>query len=417
MSSMKNERRIMGFNPADLLPPQQAVISFLARAALAKPRSQRVALAQSFGRILAADAHADRAYPAVARSTMDGFALRSADVPGTLQICGTVLMGEMWSGTIGPGQAVQIPTGGALPAGADAVVPIEDAGVRGSGVTIAQSVQPHDCITQAGDDMRAGEVLLSAGRRIGPAEAAVLATIGWAEVPVYRRPVIAVLSSGDELVGAGDAAGPAQVRDSNRYAVAASLEASGAQTIAFPPVPDEPGMLEEALAQALDAADAVFLTGGSSVGERDRTPQAIGALGEPGVIVHGLRVKPGKPTVLASVAGKAVIGLPGNPASALMILEAVMGPVVRSLTGNTRVPLLIEAVLEEDVRGRAGWTWYVPVRLRSDGMRYLAQPLPIRSSSVSLPARAGGFLTMEEAVTDIPRGATVRVQPLTEGLS
>lgn len=407
----------MGFNPADLLPPQQAVISFLARAALKKPVTQRVALEQSFGRILATDARADRAYPAVARSTMDGFAVRSADTPGTLRICGTVAMGELWSGTLGDGEAVHIPTGGALPDGADAVVPIEQAAVAGSSVTIAEAVARHDCITQPGDDMRAGEVLLKAGRRIGPSEAAVLATIGCAEVAVYRRPAIAVLSSGDELVGAGDAAAPAQVRDSNRYAVAASLEAAGARTIAFAPVPDEPGALEAALAKALDSADAVFLTGGSSVGERDRTPQAIAALGEPGVIVHGLRVKPGKPTVLAAIGGKPVIGLPGNPASALMILEAVMGPVVRSLTGNACEPLLVEAVLEEDVRGRAGWTWYVPVRLRSDGARYLAQPLPIRSASVSLTARAGGFLTMEEAVTDIPRGTTVRIQPLTEGLS
>lgn len=407
----------MGFNPADLLPPQQAVIAFLARVALLQPESEMVPLAQSFGRILATGVCADRAYPAVARSTMDGFAFRAADSPGTLEVCGTVLMGHIWEGELSAGQAVQIPTGGAVPHGADTVVPVEQTVVGGGRVTIKEAVRPRDCITYPGEDMRAGELLLGAGRRIGAPEAAVLATLGLAEVPVYRRPRIGVLSSGDELVGVGDPAGPAQVRDSNRYAVAASLAASGAQTVAYPTAADEPGALEAALRTALPECDAVFITGGSSVGERDHTPRAIAALGEPGVIVHGLRVKPGKPTVLAAIGSKPVIGLPGNPTSALMILEAVMDPVVRALTGKARKPLFVDAVLEETLTGRAGWTWYVPVCLRDDGERYHARPLPIRSSSASLPARADGFVTMEEAVAEITCGATVRVRPLTEGLS
>jgi molybdenum cofactor synthesis domain-containing protein len=414
---MENERRIMGFNPADLLPPQQAVIAFLARVAMPQPAAQDVPLAQSFGRILATDVRADRAYPVVARSTMDGFAIRAADSPGTLEVIGTVLMGRIWDGTLAAGQAVQIPTGGAVPAGADTVVPVELTTVSGNRVSIAAAVPPRDCITDPGDDMRAGELLLRRGRRIGAAEAAVLATLGLAEVPVYRRPRVGVISSGDELVGVEEAAGPAQVRDSNRYAVAASLAASGAHTVEYPTVADEPGALEAVLRQAVADCDAVFLTGGSSVGDRDHTPRAIAALGEPGVIVHGLRVKPGKPTVLAAIGSKPVIGLPGNPTSALMILEAVMDPVVRALTGNLRKPALLEAVLEENLTGRAGWTWYVPVCLRDDGERYFARPLAIRSSSASLPARADGFVTMEEAVAEITCGATVRVRPLTEGLS
>lgn len=407
----------MGFNPADLLPPHQAVIAFLSRVALPQPQREDVPLAQSFGRILATDVSADRAYPAVARSTMDGFAIRAADSPGTLDVRGTVLMGRVWDGTVRAGEAVQIPTGGAVPAGADTVVPVEQTSLDGERVTIAVAVPPRDCITYPGEDMRAGEVLLRAGRRIGAAEAAVLATLGMAEVSVYRRPRIGVISSGDELVGVGGPVEPAQVRDSNRYAVGASLAAAGAQTVSYPTVPDEPGALADALRIAVAESDAVFLTGGSSVGERDHTPRAIASLGEPGVIVHGLRVKPGKPTVLAAIGRKPVIGLPGNPTSALMILEAVMDPVVRALTGNARKPAYLEAVLEETLTGRAGWTWYVPVCLRDDGERYHARPLPVRSSSASLPARADGFVTMEEAVAEITCGATVRVRPLTEGLS
>ena len=424
---MKNERRIMrgmnallserGFQSGELLPPQQAVIAFLARVNIARARQEAVPIETAAGRILAEDIAADRPYPAIARSTMDGFAVRSADLPGTLRIAGEVLMGRMREERLAPGESVRIPTGGALPEGADAVVPVEDTVVvEGSSVRVERAVPAGDCLTQPGDDMQAGEVLLHRGRRIGPAECSVLATLGYASVPVYRRPRIGVISSGDELVAVDAPAGPAQVRDSNRYAVAASLQAKGAQVMVFPVVPDVPGALEAALSSALPGCDAIMLTGGSSVGQRDFTPGAIAALGEPGVLVHGLRVKPGKPTVLAAAGAKPIIGLPGNPTSALIILEAVIAPVIAALTGCTQRAFTVDAVAREAIPGRAGWTWYVPVSLFDDGERYMAAPLPIRSASTSLPARADGFLTMEEDVTQIECGQGVRITRLTEGL-
>jgi len=375
-----------------------------------------VVLRNACGRILAQDIISDRPYPAVARSTMDGFALRSADTPGTLRIVGDIEMGRLWNGVLEAGDSVRIPTGGAVPPEVDAVIPLENVSVTGQRVEIAAAVPRGSCISPIGEDIRAQEGVLQRGRRIGAPEAAVLATLGVANVPVYRRPRIGVISGGDELVAVDAQPNAAQVRDSNRYAIAASLARMAAEPVALPTVGDAPGELESAIGRALERCDALVLSGGSSVGTRDGTPEAIGRAGKPGVLVHGLRVKPGKPTVLGAVGHKPVIGLPGNPTSALMILEAVARPIVSALTGSCAAPFLLNARLEEPLRGREGWTWYVPVRLRETPDGYSARPLAMRSSSVSLPARAHGFVTMGEAVAELPAGTSVRVHPLTEGL-
>ena len=403
-----------GFDPARLLAPQQAISLFFSRVQFASVKQEYCALTAARGRILARDCSADVDYPRTARSTMDGYAVRSADLPGELRIAGSVAMGRLLHVNDGRRQAVAIPTGGAVPAGFDAVVPMENAVREGERVTIGQSVPAGDCITQTGEDMRAGDVVLQRGRRIGPAEAAVLATLGYEQVPVLRQPVFGVLSGGDELVPPQADPNPAQVRDSNRFAIAAALEAMGARARHFPTAGDNPGELEAALRAALPECDGLIVTGGSSVGQRDGTPRAIDALGDPGVIVHGLRVKPGKPTVLAAIGGKPVIGLPGNPTSALIIFEAVIEPVVRALTGWRRRRYLVSAQLTQTVRARTGWTWFVPVGLEDGGERYAARPLQIRSSYVSLTARADGFIIVGENDGSLEAGAIVAVQRFSE---
>lgn len=340
---------------------------------------------------------------------MDGFALRSADTPGELRLAGEIRMGSVIESPLAAGTAIRIPTGGVVPAGADAVVPIEDAIVRDGAVAVAARVPAGDCVTPAGSDMRAGEVLLEPGRRIGPAELGLLATLGISPVPVFRKPVAGVISSGDELVDVSREPGPGQVRDSNRWAIAAALEAMGAAVRHFPTAPDDAAAYEALLHEALQACDAVFLTGGSSVGERDLTPQIVDRLGAPGVIVHGLRVRPGKPTVLASIGGKPVVGLPGNPASALMILETIGAPIVASVTGSQRKSAFVEARLGAPYRKRSGWTWFVPVRLDEAAATPKAYPLELRSSSVSLLARASGFIELAETIEELAADAPVRV--------
>jgi molybdenum cofactor synthesis domain-containing protein len=392
-----------------LLAPQQAMVAFFARARLTPPGTEMVALDDAFGRVLAQSVVAGDDYPNAARSLMDGFALQSQFAPGDFEIVGGVVMGAAPSIALTPATAMPIPTGGLLPLGADAVVPIEDVRVDGSRLHVETPIEPGSNVAQCGADMRRGEMLLKPGRRTRAAEAGLLATLGVADVLVYRRPTIAVLSSGDELVETQMQPRPGEVRDSNRYAVAASLRAMGAVARQYPTLRDEADAFESGLARALAQCDGVVVTGGSSVGERDRLPHAVARIAKPGVIVHGLRVKPGKPTLLGADAGKPVVGLPGNPTSALFMLEAVASPIVAALTGAPVEPATVQARLEKPATSRAGWTWYVPVSLRRDGGVPLAQPLALRSFSVSLAARADGYIVMDECDEEWPAGRLVTV--------
>lgn len=403
------ENRRIGFQTDALLAPEQALTIYFAHARLRAPQTEYVQLDHALRRVLAEAIAADAAYPAASRSAMDGFALRSADTPGRLRIAGEIRMGHAWTGSLAEKTALRIPTGGVLPEGADAVVPIEEVRLNGESLEVAQAAAPGGCVTPAGCDMRAGERLLEPGRCLGGAELGVLATLGIPSVAVYRRPVIGVISSGDELVDIGAEPSPAQVRDSNRWAVAGTLEALGAAVRHLPTAPDDPARLEAVLREAVATCDGVVLTGGSSVGERDFTPRIIAQLGAPGVIVHGLRVKPGKPTVLASAGGKPVIGLPGNPASALIILEAVAAPVIASLAGRMVRPVVENARLGAPVHKRPGWTWFVPVRMDEAAGDRVAYPLELRSSSVSLLARASGYVVLGETIESVPAGAQAAV--------
>lgn len=398
-----------GFDVQALLAPQQALSLYFAHAQLRAPGIEFVALQAAFGRVLSQQVVSDGAYPALPRSAMDGFAVRSAETPGRLRIAGEIVMGRAWQGTLPERAAIRIPTGGVVPSGADAVVPSEDVRVVNDDVEVANRLSPGDAITPAGSDMQPGEPVLEAGRRIGGAELGVLATLGLINVPVYRKPVVAVVSSGDELIDPGVKPDPAQVRDSNRWALAGALLGLGATVRHLPTAPDDAQRLEALLREGVATADAVVLTGGSSVGVRDLTPQIVDALGEPGVIVHGLRVKPGKPTVLASAGGKPVIGLPGNPTSALMILEAVAAPIICALLGSPHRPATLQAALARGYLKRQGWTWFVPVRLEERPEGVLADPLELRSSMTSLLARASGFITLDESVETLAQGEPVRV--------
>jgi molybdenum cofactor synthesis domain-containing protein len=398
------------FVAAEMLAPEQAIVAFFARASIAPPGEERVPLDEAAGRILARDLRAPADLPAHARSTMDGFAVRSADGTAPRRIVGEVRMGQAPPRGVGSGEALRIPTGGALPDGADAVVPNEDAAEADGRIAPAVAVQPGDALTPAGSDVRAGDLTLRVGRRIGGPELGLLATLGCVSVPVFRRPRFGVLSTGDELVDPGRDPGVGQVRDSNRYAIAGALRAMGALAEHEPRCGDEPDALRAALTSMVERYDALVVTGGSSVGERDWVPRIVAGLGEPGLIVHGIRLRPGKPTMFAAVGGKPIIGLPGNPTSSLIVLEAVARPIVAACTGERGVrPQTIEAVAEEPFNGREGWTWYVPAQVRSLAGRLLARPLPIHSAWVSLPARAAGYVTVGESPSRVEAGAPVTV--------
>ena len=410
------------FDAERLYEPRDGVAAYVAAVTIPTPAIETVGLDAAIGRILARDAVADALYPADPRSTMDGFAIVAGDGMAVRRIVGEVRMGQAPPGPVARGEAMRIPTGGVVPDGADAVVPVEDVdeidfdGESGSAISPREGVERGENVTQAGEDMRPGDRILTAGLRIGGPELAVLATLGIAQVPVFARPRVAIISTGDELVDAAARPGRGQIRDSNRWAIAAALTALGCIPIQRPVAGDTFDALRGALESALAAADAVVLTGGSSVGVRDLTPQVIAALAaattpaSPGVVVHGLKAKPGKPTVLAMVGRKPVIGLPGNPASSLMMLEAVVAPVFSALAGEASVPsAAVTAIAAERFSGRHGWTWYIPVELRLEAGRVLAAPIPLRSAHTSLLARAHGYLIVGPDPAAVPADAAVTV--------
>ncbi len=392
---------------ADLLLAPDAAIGAFLNAVAPKPLGvETVALADAFGRILARDAVADRPYPADDRSTMDGFAVRSQDGAATRRIVGAIRMGAAPPSPVATGETMRIPTGGVVPSGADAVIPLED--VIESGDTIAPQapIAAREYITSRGDDMQPGDRVLAAGVRIGAPEMSVLATLGAATVTVFRRPLVAIVPTGDELVDVGETPATGQVRDSNRWALAGGLTAIGCDVLHLPSAEDTVDAIAARLADALASADAVLLSGGSSVGARDHVPAAIDRFGAPGIIVHGLKVKPGKPTVLAAVGSKPVIGLPGNPASALTMFLAIAVPLLRALTGESAPrAATVDARAAQRFTGRAGWTWFVPSSLAADGVR----PLQLRSAHTSLLARADGYVVVgpERTVIDVGEPVTL----------
>jgi molybdenum cofactor synthesis domain-containing protein len=398
------------FLPGDLVVPGAAVARFLERAALRAPRREAVPLDDALGRILAEPARALEPIPAHPRSTMDGFALASAAGMRPRRITGEILMGLAPPCAIGAGETLRIPTGGVLPEGADAVVPFEDVEETDGTIRLREAPPAFDCVTPAGADAEAGELLFAAGRRLGSAEIGMLATLGITPVSVFARPRFAIVSTGDELVDPEAPLGIGQVHDSNRFAIAASLRAMGAQAVHVPRVADTPGALRAAIESALAAYDGVFLTGGSSVGQRDLVPRIVAGLGSPGVLVHGLRVKPGKPTMLAAIDGKPVIGLPGSPASALLILEAVVRPIVAACLGVSEDgPATLAATASAPFEGRAGWTFYVPAIVHRRGGELTAEPLRIRSALASLLARSSGYVALGPDRVHIGEGEAVTV--------
>lgn len=414
MRGLQGNLQTAGFHTEALLAPEQALTLFFSRAQFQPRRTEIIPIEDTPGRVLAQIIVADRDYPATARSAMDGFALRSEETPGMLELAGEIAMGEMWTEALMPRHALRIPTGGALPREADTVVPVEDAECDGNRVRIAQRATAGDSVVPAGSDMHADETILQPGRLLGAPECGVLATLGITRVPVYCKPVIAILSSGNELVDVAADLQPAQVRDSNRWAIAAALVVMGASARHYPIVRDEPEQLQHSLRTAIAQCDAVITSGGSSVGRLDLLPHSVDLL-HPQVKVHGLRVKPGKPTLLASVDGKPLIGLPGNPVSALIILETLGAPIVAQLTGAVVPSYGVGATLAEPIRKRIGWTHYVPVTLETSGGICTARPLQMRSAWASLLARASGFVTVSETTESLAAGEMVAVTRFLQG--
>ena len=368
-------------------------------------------------------ARAPHALPGFARSTVDGYAVRAADtygvsegLPGYLTVTGAVRMGAAPDVTVTPGMAVSMPTGGAIPPGADAVVMIEYTAEAMEGtIEVVRPVAPGEGIVRADEDAAEGQTLIQNGRVLRPQDLAMLAAAGVTSVRVHTSPVVTVFSTGDEVVPPDtEVLKPGQVRDATASALAALITDAGGTPVLGGIVSDDPGALERALRTALPASDVIVVSAGSSVGTRDETANAVAALGPPGIWCHGLAIKPGKPTLLAECGtgpngapGVPVIGLPGNPRSALVVFRLVGMPLIRLVGGSVAAPPepSARAVLSRDLASATGRLDVVQVTV-SDGV---ATPLFGVSALLSVLTEADGYIVIPEEATGLDAGTEVTV--------
>ncbi len=386
--------------------------------------SETVPLAEAGGRYLAEPVVAVENLPAAARAAMDGYAVRAAEVfgasesgPAYLDLAMDIPIGVLPDTSLPSGSCARIVTGALLPEGADAVVMVEYTEDLGAGaVEIRRPVAPGDNMLFAGEDAAQGDMVLAAGIRLRPQEIGLLAALGHASVTVGRRPRVAVLSTGDELVPVEAAPRPGQIRDVNTHALSAMLRAAGAEPHAFPLVPDDLSGIQAALAEATAGYDLTLLSGGSSVGARDFTLDALRNLGAT-ILAHGVAISPGKPTILASVGGKPCIGLPGQVTSAQVVLNVFGLPLAARLAGDPealdRVPRTFPAVLARNIASKQGREDHVRVRLEHrPGQLPLAHPVLGKSGLLKTLLLADGLVVIPADREGLPGGDEVAVRPI-----
>jgi molybdopterin molybdotransferase len=374
---------------------------------------ERVALAHSVGRVLAEDLTATASLPSFPASAVDGYALRSADAGKPLRVLGESAAGRPFAGSVGPGSAVRILTGGVLPDGADCVVMVEDVLLDGEVVTVPGSLQAGSNFHRPGADVRAGERVLTAGMQLGAAELGLAAALGLPRLPVFRRPRVALMSTGDELVEVGGKPGRGQIVDSNRWALLAALREAGADVRSLGIGPDEPEPLRQLVVAVLPEVDALVTSGGVSVGTHDLIKPLLESLGT--VHVGRVKLKPGKPFTFATLPeGRLAFGLPGFPVSSLVTFEVFVRPALRKMQGFAQLQRpTLPVRLAYDARATADRTEYQRVTLRRDGGELAAFSTGSQSSSrlMSL-AGAHALVRIPPGDQGIKAGTTVEAMIL-----
>jgi molybdopterin molybdotransferase len=401
-----------------LTPPD--AYALLERHLTPAPRAERIPTAEALGRVLTEDLRSGEDLPAFPRSTMDGFAVRAADtygasegLPAYLSVVGEVFMGHRPEARASIGQAVRIATGGMIPDGADAVVMVEyTQEVDASTIEVVRPVAPGENVIQVGEDVTVGAPLLSHGQILRPQDLGGLLALGITEVAVAARLKVAILGSGDEVVAPELTPGPGQIRDVNSYSLAALVRRAGHEPLVLGIAPDVYEELEGLTRRALELADVVVISAGSSVSTRDMTAQVIAALGKPGVLVHGVSLKPGKPTILALVQGKPVFGLPGNPVSCMVTFDLFVAPTLYRLSGCAARPAsqTLVARLGKNLASAPGREDYIQVRLEQRGAELWAEPVFGKSNLIYTLVRSDGLVKIELDRSGLSSGELVEVR-------
>jgi molybdopterin molybdotransferase len=381
--------------PVTALPFYQARQTIMNRilAASPVPRVESVSLSDCSGRILAQAVAGDRHYPPVDKSLRDGYAVRSAEVPGALEVVGEIRAGSAVEMEVGPRQAAEIMTGAPIPRGADAVVMVEHTRREGSIVYIEGAAKPGQHIVEKGHEAKRGEIVLHPGHRLGYAEVGLLATFGYTQVQVFRRPVVAILSTGDEVVDVDQRPSETEVRNANAWTLAVQVRKAGGEPKVYPIVRDDVGELRSRIEDALKT-DLILFSGGVSAGKYDLVETVLGEMGAEFYITR-VAIRPGQPYVFGRLKDRFFCGHPGNPASTMITFEIFTRAAVELLSGVpfTALPLL-KGRLTRPLEEKAGLTRFLPAKLESDGVS--VTPMPWKGSSdVPTMARCDCFLVVE----------------------
>jgi len=408
-----------------LLPPNEARDLMLSHLSQPIPDSESISVVSSLNRILAEDILAPQPLPDFQRTTVDGYAVRASDthgasvsLPAYLTLIGEVPMGDSPAFTLEQDQCALIHTGGMLPNGADAVVMLEyTQSAHDNEIEISRAVADGENVIRIGEDVAQGQLVLLKGTRIRPAEIGGLMALGIRSLRVARTVNVGLISTGDEVIDPSQTPRPGQVRDINSYTLSALVEKSGGVAKRYGIISDQFEALKEAAVEALSECDVVIITAGSSASTRDMTADVIRQLGEPGVLVHGINTRPGKPTILGVCHGKAVIGLPGNPVSALVNGYLFVVPVIEKLLDALPKPkATVQAELTVNLPSQAGREDWIPVKLlrpersgakSKDG--YQAEPIFGKSNLIFTLASADGLLRIPPDATGLSAGELVEV--------
>jgi molybdopterin molybdotransferase len=414
----------------NVLPPDEARALLLSRITAVLP-TVTIPTTEALGRVTAAPIHAPHPLPNFRRSTMDGYALRAADsygasdgLPAFLEVVGEAPMGQAANIPIGAGQAVIVHTGGMIPPDADAVAQIEHTQPVGASsdatavdqppyeIELFRAVAPGQNILQIGEDVAADAEILPAGHWLRPQDLGGLLALGITEVAVRQRPRVAILATGDEVIPPDQTPGPGQIRDINSYTVAGQTARAGGIPLILPIAPDNFAALRAAAAVGLAQADMLVMSAGSSVSVRDMTVEVIDSLGQPGVLLHGVATRPGKPTIVAVVDGKPVLGLPGNPVSAMVQYDMFGVPALWRLQGVSQPPLrgVVYAQLTQNIASETGREDYIPARVAETAVGFNATPVFGKSNLIYTLVNADGLIKIPLNKGGVLAGEIVEVR-------
>ena len=383
--------------------------------------AERLPLAEALDRVTAESIVAGEDLPPAPRSTMDGFAVIAADtfgatqsLPAYLNIVGEVLMGAPPEGRLERGNCFRIPTGGLLPDNGDSVVMLEHTvPVDETMIEVVKGIGSGTNVIKTGDDIRAGEQALPAGHRLRPPDLGLLAGLGIDEVAVYRRPRVGIIATGDEIIDHRQPSAAGKIRNINSVTLAASAKRCGATITDYGIVSDREEIFFSTVARAVEETDLVFFSGGSSVGVRDLGERTIDRLGSPGILVHGVTLKPGKPIIIGLCNNTPVFGLPGHPVSAMVCFDFFVRPALSVLSGEriTDCPPApsVSARLMRSINSAAGRLDVIRVRLARDRDQWCCHPILGRSGAISTMSRADGYFLIDENNQGLAEGEQVEV--------